>query len=52
MILGDAGLNFFLDERDTEKKERLARQDVTLFCVHGNHEERPENVPGYEELEE
>ena len=51
VILGDAGLNYFRDERDEEKKERLARLDVTLFCIHGNHEERPENIPGYEEME-
>lgn len=50
VILGDAGVNYFLDERDVEKKERLARLPITLFCVHGNHEERPENLPGYEEL--
>ena len=50
VILGDAGLNYFLDERDEEKKERLARLDVTLFCIHGNHEERPENLTGYEEM--
>ena len=50
VILGDAGLNYFLDERDEEKKERLAQLSVTLFCVHGNHEERPENIPDYEEM--
>lgn len=50
VILGDAGVNYFLDERDVEKKERLARLPITLFCVHGNHEERPENLPGYEEM--
>lgn len=49
-ILGDAGVNYFLDERDVEKKERLARLPITLFCVHGNHEERPENIPGYKEM--
>ena len=50
VILGDAGLNYFLDERDEEKKERLVQLSVTLLCVHGNHEERPENLPGYEEM--
>lgn len=49
VILGDAGVNYFLDERDVEKKERLARLPITLFCVHGNHEERPEELPGYRE---
>lgn len=49
VVLGDAGINYFLDERDVEKKERLARLPITLFCVHGNHEERPEELPGYRE---
>lgn len=50
VILGDAGGNYFLDERDVEKRERLRRLPITLFCVHGNHEERPEELPGYKEL--
>ncbi len=49
VILGDAGINYWLDERDEELKARLARLPITLFCVHGNHEERPEELPGYEE---
>ena len=51
VILGDAGLNYWLDERDEEKKQQLARLPITLLCVHGNHEERPEQVPGYETME-
>ena len=50
VILGDAGINYWLDSRDRELKERLAQIPVTLFCVHGNHEERPEELHGYEEL--
>lgn len=50
VILGDAGINYFLDQRDVEKKERLSRLPITLFCVHGNHEERPEELPGYQEM--
>lgn len=49
VILGDAGINFWLDQRDEELKARLDQLPITLFCVHGNHEERPEEVPGYEE---
>lgn len=49
IILGDVGLNYYLDERDDERKERLSRLPITLFCIYGNHEERPEEVPGYEE---
>ncbi len=49
VILGDAGINFWLDREDEHLKERLSQLPLTLFCVHGNHEERPEEVPGYEE---
>lgn len=50
VILGDAGINYWLDERDEALKERLSRLPITLLCVHGNHEERPEELPSYEEL--
>ena len=51
VILGDAGLNFFLDERDFKRKNEVDKIPITFFMVHGNHEERPNNVPGYEEKE-
>jgi 3-oxoacid CoA-transferase subunit A len=49
VILGDAGINYYLDERDQQTKFQLAQLPITLFCVHGNHEERPEELPTYEE---
>lgn len=49
IILGDAGINYYLDEWDHELKQELSRLPVTLFCVHGNHEERPEEIAAYEE---
>ncbi len=51
VILGDAGLNFFLDERDFKRKNEVDKIPITFFMVHGNHEERPYNVPGYAEKE-
>ncbi len=39
VILGDAGINYWLDGRDRELKERLTRLPITLFCIYGNHEE-------------
>lgn len=51
VILGDAGINYWLDERDEEVKAQAAQLPLTLFCIHGNHEERPEALPGYEEME-
>ena len=47
IILGDAGINYFKDERATAIKERLAALPITLFCIHGNHEARPETLPNH-----
>lgn len=51
IILGDAGINFYLDESDEEIKEYLYQLPITLFCIHGNHEERPEEIGSYETKE-
>lgn len=52
IILGDVGINLALDHRDTELKEELERDlPLTLFCLKGNHEARPENIKGYKEVE-
>lgn len=47
IILGDTGINYYRDARDTALRQHLAQLPITLFCVHGNHEARPETVPGY-----
>lgn len=47
IILGDAGLNWTLDENDTHVKNMLSkRYRFRIYCVRGNHEARPEDVPG------
>lgn len=51
VILGDAGINYYLDEADEALKRELSQLDVTLLCVHGNHEERPFAIFSYEEAE-
>lgn len=51
IILGDAGINFFLDDRDHELKKWLSTLEVTLLCIHGNHEERPFMIDSYVEKE-
>lgn len=50
IILGDAGINVYLDERDEELKRFLESLPITLFCIYGNHEERPENIKSYQEM--
>ena len=49
IILGDASINFFLDESDENLKRWLSGLPITFLCVHGNHEERPFNIDTYEE---
>ena len=51
IILGDAGINFFLDESDRELKRELSTLEVTLLCIHANHEERPFMIDSYIEKE-
>lgn len=51
IVLGDAGINYFLDDQDYWLKEELTLLPITLFCIHGNHEERPYNIPTYIEKE-
>ncbi len=47
IVLGDAGLNYYGDERDDKLKERVANLNITLLCLHGNKENRPQNVGTY-----
>lgn len=51
VILGDAGINYCLDESDEALKRELSQLEVTLLCVHGNHEERPSEILSYGEVE-
>ena len=46
IILGDAGINFYLNKTDMNLKRNIQNTGFTLYCVRGNHEERPENL-GY-----
>lgn len=51
IILGDAGINYCLNDEDIRYKEYLKRFKIKLFCIRGNHEERPENINTYKEVE-
>ena len=44
IILGDAGANFWLSSREKREKKKLKNSGVMVYCVRGNHEERPENL--------
>lgn len=50
VILGDTGINYYCGFRDEELKSELIQLEITLLCIHGNHEERPFEL-GYDEME-
>ncbi len=47
IVLGDAGINYYANENDYILKNSLLQYPITFFCIHGNHEERPENIKIY-----
>ena len=51
IVLGDVGINYYLNEEDKNYKEYLKKLKLKLLCVRGNHEERPENISTYKEVE-
>jgi len=49
IILGDAGINFYDDEKDKQFKSSLATHlPVRILCIYGNHEIRPETLDIYQ----
>lgn len=51
VILGDAGLNWYGNKNgDSKRKERLNKEGVPIFCIHGNHEMRPCTIETYHEV--
>lgn len=49
IILGDAGINFSGGETDRLKKDFLETLPITIFAIHGNHEQRPATIETYKE---
>ena len=47
IVLGDTGFNYYDDKRDDELKKEISALNITLFCLHGNKENRPQNVGTY-----
>ena len=44
IILGDAGINFYLNKTDKKNKYQINNYGYKIYCVRGNHEERPQNI--------
>lgn len=49
IVLGDAGFNYYGGPRDAKLKKKANAYPIRLFCIHGNHEIRPQNIPSYKE---
>lgn len=49
IILGDAGINYSSPKFDKKIKEQLSQLPITIFAIHGNHEQRPFTIPSYQE---
>lgn len=47
IVLGDAGLNYYGNKRDKERKNFVNSFPFTTFCIHGNHEMRPADISAY-----
>jgi len=50
VILGDVAVNYTGRLRDKFIKEEMKNIGVTFFCIHGNHENRPQNIASYKEM--
>ena len=47
IILGDAGINYLMDSRDSDFKNSIVNKYKCYFyCVRGNHEARPQDISG------
>ena len=51
VLLGDVGINYTGQIRDRLMKQELSRLKSTFFCIHGNHENRPQNICSYQEMQ-
>ncbi len=44
ILLGDVGINYFLNNKDEKIKNKLEHFPFTYFCIRGNHELRPSEL--------
>ena len=46
--MGDCGVNFYLNKTDSKNKKDINSRHYYIYCVRGNHEARPVDIPGME----
>ena len=51
VLLGDVGVNYSGTLDDITLKDIMNSYGTTFFCIHGNHEARPQNIGTYVEKE-
>lgn len=51
IVLGDACFNYFKTTQDMSLKAKVNKLGITLFCIQGNHEIRPQNIDSYQTKE-
>lgn len=50
IILGDAGFNFWLNSKDAKTKQEVNSKGYRFYCVRGNHEARPSDIPNMQDI--
>ena len=50
IILGDFGINYFLNKTDQVKKTRLNEKGFYIYAIRGNHEARPKSLENIKEM--
>ncbi len=51
IILGDVAFNYSLNELDLFKKQEASEENITFFCIKGNHEKYAGVIDSYKECE-
>lgn len=46
IILGDFGINFYLNQNDIKKKQDIEKRGYYIYALRGNHEARPQTLNG------
>jgi 3-oxoacid CoA-transferase subunit A len=51
IVLGDLGVNYFLNKNDKKFKNVISQYNINLFVIRGNHDANPANINNIKEVE-